>query len=201
MLTTGTLVVFIKCIKSPTWEMSLTNFFFFYKSCFVMLLYFTNLWAMLWYLNGCLVCWMLFKNTMYIGENKFSDITSVAQLEQEVLKGTDSWVLLFYSELNTECIGTMSLWCNLSINYATKSLKFGKVCIDDCTLLTKKCGVDTSPYSKQLPSLILYSQGKESRRFPPVNSSGEVGMVINYKIKEIIKFLGIDRIHLATRDT
>lgn len=201
VLTTGTVVVCAKYLKSPTWEMFLMHFFFFYKSCFVILLYFSNVWAMFWYLNLCLTSWMIFKNQIFISPNHFTDILSITQLEEEVLKGTNAWLILFYSEINTECIGTMSLWSQMSLNFTTKSLKFGKVCIDSSQFLAKKCAIDTSAYSKQLPTLVLYSNGKEQKRFPPVGPNGEVGMIVNYKVKEIIKYLGLDRIHLATRDS
>ena len=87
------------------------------------------------------------------------------------------------------------------MKYTTKTLKFGKVCVDDANFLAKRCVVDSASYSRQLPSLILYSQGKEMKRFPPINEKGEVSVTINYKIKEIVKFLGIDRLYLATRDS
>jgi Thioredoxin len=200
VMCTGTIILFVKYIKSPTWESFLMNFFFFYKCCFIVLLYFSNVWAMIWYLLICLIVWMLFKMPLQITDNKFINITSVSQLESEVLNSNKAWVILFYSPQSSESIETISLWCEMSLKYTNNSLKFGKVDVSESKFLAKKCAIDPSGFSRQIPSLILYSEGKELKRFPPVNSSGEVGMVINYKYKEIIKYLGIDRLYLATRN-
>ena len=200
VLTIGTIVVFMKYIRSPTWEVFFMNFFFYYKCCFFILLYFTNVWAMSWYLIFCSISWMLFKMPIRFDEHKFTDINSISELESQVLNTKENWVVLFYSPTNYNSIATMPIWCDLTMKYTTKGLKFGRVNSDEAKFLCKKCVVDTSGFSRQIPSLILYSQGKENKRFPPVNSDGEIPMVVNYKVKEIIKFLGIDRLYLATKD-
>ena len=86
------------------------------------------------------------------------------------------------------------------MKYTTKGLKFAKINVDEAEFLAKKCVVETSSFTKQLPCLILYEHGKEIKRFPPVGSKGELPTSVTYKAKVIIKYLGIDRTHLATRD-
>jgi hypothetical protein len=200
VLITGALVVLVKYIRCPTWEMFLFNLFFFAKACFATVLYFINVWALAWYLVACAVVWMACPLPFYLPEHRFSDVLSVSQFESLVNNSKENWVFLFYSPRSSDCASTMSLWCDLSVKYTTKALKFAKVNADEAVFLCKKCVVDTSAYSKQLPSLIVYEKGKEAKRFPPVGPTGELPVTVNYKTKPIVKFLGIDRLYLATRD-
>jgi hypothetical protein len=197
ILTTGSLVVLAKFLKSPTWEAFFLNFFFFYKSCFTIILYFSDAWLMLWYLNICLICWILFKMPFSMNEHKFVDFRSVSEFENQVESSSGHWVVLFYSPNHTQCIVTSSLWAGLSIKYSTSQLKFAKVDVDQSFYLAQKCRIDSDNFSNRLPTLIVFSKGKEAKRFPPEGPNA----VINYKVKEIVGYLGIDRLHLSTRDT
>lgn len=201
IMTLGAIAITIKYLKSPTWEVFFLNFFFFFKSSCITLLYFSDTWLMLWYLNMCFISWMLFKMPFTMHENKFSQFCSVTEFETEVLNKKTNWVFLFYSPVNNECIATNSLWCDLSVKYSTNGLKFAMVNIDQSRFLAQRCVVECDSYSRQLPCLVVYSEGKEVKRFPPVGKNGELSTVINYKVKEIIKYLGIDRLHLSTRDS
>mmetsp|Transcript_5207 Transcript_5207/g.5180 ORF Transcript_5207/g.5180 Transcript_5207/m.5180 type:complete len:90 (+) Transcript_5207:448-717(+) len=88
----------------------------------------------------------------------------------------------------------------MSIKYTTNSLCFARIDVENNEHLAKKCAVDNSGFSRQLPSLIVYEDGKEVKRFPPVDKEGYAPKVKSYKTKEIVQFLGIDRRYLATRD-
>lgn len=199
VLVTGTMVLFVKALRCQTCESFAMTFFFFYKCCFTIVLFFSNIWAMFWYLNFCLIVWMLFKMPFYEAKNKFIDMNTVSQFENDVLKGDSHWVLLFYSPINSDCIGTMSCWADLSNNYTTNKLKFAKINVDKAVFLAQKCNVDGNSYSKQLPSLILYGEGKELKRYPPVGKNGELPTSFNYKVKMIVKYMGIDRIYVSTK--
>lgn len=134
-------------------------------------------------------------------EHKFTQFYSVTEFESAVLGAKKNWVFLFYSPDNNECIATNSLWCELSVKYTTAGLKFGMVNVDQSKFLAQRCVIECDSFSRQLPCLVVYSDGKEVKRFPPVGKNGELSTVINYKVKEIVKFLGIDRIYLSTRDS
>jgi hypothetical protein len=67
--------------------------------------------------------------------------------------------------------------------------------------LAKKLKVYNMTQSGQLPCLILFEDGKEKLRFPPLDTTtGQIGRVIDYKEKELIKYFDLDQRHLATRD-
>ena len=71
--------------------------------------------------------------------------------------------------------------------------------VETAPLIAKKCVVDTSGVTRQLPSLLLYEEGLEVARFPPVDAQGSRPQVTKYRFKEIADFLGLERRWLATK--
>lgn len=61
--------------------------------------------------------------------------------------------------------------------YRTKNMKFGEIDIARWPEAAKKFDIDTSATSLQVPSLILFEQGKEHRRLPPIQGDGSVKAV------------------------
>ena len=53
--------------------------------------------------------------------------------------------------------------------------------------MAKKFRINVTGMSRQLPSLLLFENGKEVVRFPPFDKQGRVGKVLRFKEKEIIK--------------
>lgn len=94
----------------------------------------------------------------------------------------------------------MPLWADISNKYSTSLLSFARIDVEHNEHLAKKCAVDYTGFSRQLPSLIVYEDGKEVKRFPPVDREGNIPRYVVYKVKEIVQYLGIDRRYLATRD-
>ena len=56
-------------------------------------------------------------------------------------------------------------------------MKFGEIDIARWPEAAKKFDIDTSATSLQVPSLILFEQGKEHRRLPPIQGDGSVKAV------------------------
>lgn len=58
--------------------------------------------------------------------------------------------------------------------------------------LAKNLKVYNMSISGHLPCIILFEDGKEKLRFPPLDSTGQVGRVIDYKDKELVKYFDLD---------
>ena len=53
----------------------------------------------------------------------------------------------------------------------------------------------------QLPGLVLLENGKEYRRFPPIDpDTGKQARVVAYKEKELINYFNLDDRCMATQD-
>jgi len=67
--------------------------------------------------------------------------------------------------------------------------------------LAKKCRINLSGSAGTLPTLVLFEDGEESERFPPIDpKTGQHGKVLDYNEKEIKRYFDLERRFLATKD-
>jgi hypothetical protein len=87
----------------------------------------------------------------------------------------------------------------MALRYSTSKLNFVEVDVHNFDSLARLHKVN-SGVNGQLPTLILFEDGRESVRFPPQDDKADFSQVLNYKEKELIKYFDLDKRHLATRD-
>lgn len=96
-------------------------------------------------------------------------------LEEEFSRNNDCcWLITFYTVWNPTCVSFAPVFAKLSAEYNLENLKFGKVDIGRYPDAAKKYSVNDSSLSKQLPTTILFKNGKEVIRRPMVDSKGNV---------------------------
>jgi len=107
----------------------------------------------------------------------------------------------FYSTLAENCIYLKPIWADWSLKYSTKQFRFVEVDITNDEELAKEYRINTSGLSRQLPSLILFEDGNESYRFPPIDKqTGLSAKVLKWDMKMIKKYFDLDKRYLQTRD-
>ncbi|VDM36370.1 unnamed protein product [Hydatigera taeniaeformis] len=90
-----------------------------------------------------------------------------------------TWVVAFYTVWSPGCIALAPIFSELSHAYSGyTTLRFGKVDVARCSALARQVGVDTSTWSKQLPTIIVFRGGREIDRRPGLSS----------KTKKVVKF-------------
>jgi thiol-disulfide isomerase/thioredoxin len=97
-------------------------------------------------------------------------------LETEIKRDTRvSWLICFGTTWSPPCNDFAPVFAEISAKFGgLNSLKFGKF---DCSMypdIAKKFNVTVSPLSKQMPTVILFENGVETRRRPFVDSKGTV---------------------------
>lgn len=96
-------------------------------------------------------------------------------LSEEERKHTNRGAfVMLYTQWARNCSAVFPLLGELADEYSSKHFTFGKVDIGRSHHVAKQCNVDTSTSSKQLPTFILFENGKEITRLPMVNSDGKV---------------------------
>ena len=65
----------------------------------------------------------------------------------------------------------------ISDDNSDKDTNFGKIDLGRWPDAAKQFGIDASATSAQLPTLILFENGQETRRLPPVKPNGDVTRV------------------------
>ncbi|KAI8639342.1 hypothetical protein BD408DRAFT_350178 [Parasitella parasitica] len=120
-------------------------------------------------------------STMPIEEIKGPRITEIVEDEKEVKEkkelGLDTkyWVVMLYANWSIACLNFEAVLAKLSVKYDIPHLKFGQIDIDVYPDLAEEFGVSKDPASFDLPTLLLFQQGREIRRLPEltVTKKGE----------------------------
>ena len=91
------------------------------------------------------------------------------------------WLIELYTTWSPPCIEFSSVFSELSAKYGLENLKFGKVDLARNEDMAKQFKINISALSKQLPTLVLFRNGKEEMRRPVVdNNSKLVKFNMNY---------------------
>jgi thiol-disulfide isomerase/thioredoxin len=111
-----------------------------------------------------------------------------SDLEEELERDKRTvWLIELYTTWSPPSIEFSSVFSEISAKYSLENLRFGKVDLARNAEIAQKYKINTSSLSKQLPTLILFRNGKEFMRRPLVNNSGKlVKFVLNYVRIELI---------------
>ncbi|KAL4223134.1 Thioredoxin-related transmembrane protein 2 [Mactra antiquata] len=89
-----------------------------------------------------------------------------------------TWVICFYAAWSPPCVNFAPIFAELSSDYNLENFQFGKLDVSKFSKEAEEYQVNTSSFSKQLPTLILFQDGKEKMRRPAMSAKGTV---VNYK--------------------
>nr|CAH8837930.1 unnamed protein product [Trichobilharzia regenti] len=133
-------------------------------------------YGILWLIQGCFL-----QQPVYNGPDKVMYLRDTT-FEKEVIHGNPkvTWLIAFYTIWSPACTKLQPVFAELSEEYGSDTLKFGKLDVIRYPDISVKYNIDTSSWSKQLPTLILFRQGRELTRRPAI---------INTSKKAIQKFI------------
>merc|ERR1719339_699758 len=76
------------------------------------------------------------------------------------------WIVTFYAAWSPACINFTHVFSKLSADYSLPNLKFGKVDVGRYPEQAEQYHINTSALSRQLPTMIMFQEGKELGRVP-----------------------------------
>eukprot|EP00343_Euplotes_focardii_P003502 CAMPEP_0205816886 /NCGR_PEP_ID=MMETSP0205-20121125/23397_1 /ASSEMBLY_ACC=CAM_ASM_000278 /TAXON_ID=36767 /ORGANISM="Euplotes focardii, Strain TN1" /LENGTH=175 /DNA_ID=CAMNT_0053106127 /DNA_START=256 /DNA_END=783 /DNA_ORIENTATION=- len=158
------------------------------------------------------IMWLIVKIPRYNGKSNIVKLKTEDEFEQflAAFETKDKNKKKNYGEMNSSliifgaswcdnCTFTYPLWVEFSNKYGTKRLKFGEIDVQKNERLAKEHKVNLSGIAGQLPTLILFQDGEECLRFPPLMvTTGNYAKVNQYKKKELIKYFDLDKRYAAT---
>lgn len=122
-----------------------------------------------------ILCGLLFPEPTYQGPEKVTYLRGANGLQEELQRDTRVvWLVAFYTAWNPACVNFAPIFSELSAEYALDNLKFGKVDIGRYPDAGAKYHVSDASTSKQLPTLILFRDGKEVERRPHEARKGKL---------------------------
>lgn len=86
----------------------------------------------------------------------------------------NTWLVEFYTVWNPSCVNFAPVFSKLSNDYSLQNLRFGKVDVGRYPDAGQKYHVNDGSLSKQLPTVILFQDGKEVCRRPNADSKGKL---------------------------
>ncbi|KAJ8984106.1 hypothetical protein NQ317_017315 [Molorchus minor] len=110
----------------------------------------------------------------YSGPDNVIYFRGLQDLDEELAKNKNTWLVAFYAVWNPACVTFAPIFAKLSCEYNLSNLKFGKVDVGRYPEAGKKYHVDSGSLSRQLPTIILFQEGKEVIRRPMADSKGKL---------------------------
>lgn len=140
---------------------------------------------------------LLVPEPTYSGPEKITYFRSLQALDEELEREKKViWVVVFYTVWNPSCVNFAPIFSKISNEYSLDNLRFGKIDVGRNGDAGTKYHVSDSSLSRQLPTLVLFKNGKEVLRRPTVDAKGKlqkfffsednvtVGMDLNNYFKE-----------------
>ncbi|XP_015600135.1 thioredoxin-related transmembrane protein 2 homolog [Cephus cinctus] len=120
-------------------------------------------------------CGLILPEPTYQGPENVIYLRGATGLQEELQRDTRvTWLVAFYTAWNPACVNFAPTFSQLSAEYALENLKFGKVDIGRYPDAAAKYRVSDSSTSRQLPTLVLFKEGKEIERRPYADSKGKL---------------------------
>ncbi|XP_064620974.1 thioredoxin-related transmembrane protein 2-A-like [Lineus longissimus] len=116
-------------------------------------------------------------------------------LDEELENGDKriSWIIEFYAAWAPPCVNFAPVFSELSHKYTLDNFKFGKIDASAYPKVAEKYKIDVSAWSKQLPTLVLFMNGKEKFRRPIVDKKGRA-MRFGYSKEQVIKEMQLNEV-------
>jgi hypothetical protein len=78
-------------------------------------------------------------------------------------------------------------------------MRFLQVNVTKLPELAKRYNINTSGFTKQLPTVLILEDGEETQRFPPIKEDNKVDRIIKLDYKILLKYFDLESRYLETR--
>lgn len=121
------------------------------------------------------LCSLILPEPTYSGPESITYFRTVAGLEEELESDKRvTWIVAFYTAWNPACVNFAPVFAQISHEYHLDNLKFGKIDIGRYPDAAAKYRIHDGATSQQLPTVILFTEGKESLRRPTFDNSNKL---------------------------
>ncbi|XP_011869793.1 PREDICTED: thioredoxin-related transmembrane protein 2 homolog [Vollenhovia emeryi] len=122
-----------------------------------------------------ILCGLVLPEPTYQGPENVVYLRGADGLQEELQRDTKvAWLVAFYTAWNPACVTFAPIFSELSAEYALGNFKFGKVDVGRYPDAAAKYHISDASTSKQLPTLILFKNGKEVERRPYADHKGKL---------------------------
>jgi hypothetical protein len=210
--------LFARLKRTSTWDEFLSIVFSFSHYAIMFLFYLIDFRYLAYYALIAFILWLVLKLPRYSGPSKIVKLKNEKEFREFITPKSEktnakrregakknysevySTMVIFQAFYDDNCTFTYPLWADFSNKFSTEKLKFGEIDVLKNEEVAKDHKINLSGLAGQLPALILYQDGIELLRFPPLDvSTGNYAKVNKYKSKELIKYFDLDKRYVASR--
>lgn len=194
---------FIVVLKNRRWKPLtaveyVANLFLFGKCANCLLFFRQDLrWGIL-YSIFCLLLFFVFPEPSYSGPEKITYFRGQALDEKLLQNPEESLVVEFFAPWSPPCTRFSSTFGQLSLQYDNEYLKFGKLDVNKYEKVAQKYRIDISASSKNLPTVIVFENGKEKARRPTIDAAGSVKSY-QFKAENLIRDLDLNELYAGAK--
>ncbi|XP_075212799.1 thioredoxin-related transmembrane protein 2 homolog [Lycorma delicatula] len=118
---------------------------------------------------------LLLPEPTYSGPENIIYFRTSGGLDEELQRDKRvTWLVTFYTAWNPACANFAPVFAQLSAEYYLDNLKFGKIDVGRYPDAAKKHHISDSSLSRQLPTVIMFRDGKEVSRRPTADNKGKL---------------------------
>tara|TARA_B100000780_G_C20979441_1_gene391302 strand:- start:33 stop:848 length:816 start_codon:yes stop_codon:yes gene_type:complete len=195
--------------KSPTIDHFLVSVVLFSKVYIITMLWNVDRQLMGWFLTVVFALFVLLKTPQYNGPTKVSvvdkgaleDVISDLRNHSKTSSGgTKSVLLEITAGWNDGSRSYGPTFAELSLRFSSDELRFLTVDVARWPTVATEYNINTSAYnSTQLPSYILFEQGKEIKRLPPMDKKTNLPVETSIRKEGIIQYFDLAKRLLDAR--
>lgn len=185
----------LKFLRRQSLDGFFTDLFFFCKSVLAMLTWYMDYRWSIMYVFIYLCAAIAFPQPFYKGETRAQEFNP--ETFEEVIEGerdpSVTWIVELYAHWSPQCLYLEPVISEISNEYTSKTLKFGKVDVSRWPSIAKKYKVHLNGLQDQLPTLIRFCKGKENGRIPQISEDGKKVYGGKFRKQDIIAAFELDK--------
>ena len=195
MLTFLGCIIVLKNRKTPTYTSYISTVCMFAKMLSLMLYFTHNPLLGVVFIIFCLLHFIFLPEPSYSGPEYITYFRG-PNLEDEIKRDPRiTWVIEFYAAWSPNCVSFAPVFSQLSAKYSLANLKFGKIDASRYQQIAERFRVNVSSWSSQLPTVMLFQNGRESDRRPLIDGKGRVVTKYIFSEENVIKSFGLNEVY------
>lgn len=121
------------------------------------------------------LCAIFLPTPMYRGPQKITYFRGLNTFDEELSRRkSDVWFICIYAVWHPACSNFFATFAELSAQYGLDNFKFGKLDCGRYPEISQRFRIQDGPTSRQLPTVIMFKEGKEYMRRPMPDNAGKL---------------------------
>lgn len=202
------LIVYLR--KAATWELYFDRMFQYGKLACLFLFFTADKRIAVYYAICCFILWIVLKYPKYAGPSKlikaktydeFYDISGAdpsastativkerrAKSANKDFSKVNTTLAVFNAVWSDNSYFTQTMWVKIANKYTTQRVNFIDLDVGVFSSLARKYNVNTRSTAGQLPTLILFEDGREIERYPfKEEKTGREPVQVDYRERELV---------------